>query len=284
MYNLPALLEPASVESYAINLEQKLGFAKMLLVSGMLPVHYKTPEAVLTAILYGKELGFSPIRSVNAITVIQGRPTLEAQAMKALAIQKGGRVETIEWTNERCTLTCTRGDWKEEFTYTIADANLAGLSGKDNWRRMPKPMLYARCVSTLVRNMFADVLCGLYSTEEMRDEAPEVIPADPHGTFDAIAKVIDKPEDDYQPVNWEGFKFRYHIPPEKAGKDMEAVRDGLRKRGFQLNKEDWHWYGNVEVKKLNDYLRPLNAEQKEPPYEAAPDDVEFPADGLEVQA
>lgn len=169
---------PASIESYADNLAQKLSMATVLLKSGMLPTHYKSPESVLTAILYGRELGFSPIRALNSITVIQGKPTLEAQALKSLAIAHGGKIKTIEWNDNLCTLECIRGDWTDSVTYTWADATKAGLTTKDNWKRMPKPMLYARAVSTLVRNMFADILGGLYSREEMEDSSPVTIVRD----------------------------------------------------------------------------------------------------------
>lgn len=162
--------QPASIESYADNLQSKLQVAGLLLKSGMLPSHYKTPEAVLTAILYGRELGFSPIRALNSITVIQGRPTLEAQALKALAIAHGGIIKTVEWTDRVCTLECTRGVWTDTATYTLDDAARAGLTTKENWKKMPRAMLYARAVSIVVRNMFADVLGGLYSREEVQDD------------------------------------------------------------------------------------------------------------------
>lgn len=167
---------PVSIESYADNLQAKLQVANILLKSGMAPATYRSPEQVLGAVLYGRELGFSPIRALHMINVIQGKPTLAAEGLKALAIQNGGRIKTVEWTDKICTLECTRGDWVEIGSYSWEDAQTAGLTGKDNWKRMPKPMLYARCVSMLVRNMFADILGGLYSAEEMRDAIPEPRP------------------------------------------------------------------------------------------------------------
>lgn len=174
---------PTSIETYAENLQAKMQVATILLKSGMAPSHYKSPEAVLGAVLYGRELGFSPIRALQAINVIQGKPVLSAEGLKALAIQHGGKIQTVEWTDKVCTLKCTRNDWEETCTFTWEDAERQQLTGKDNWRRMPKAMLYARCVSTLVRNMFADVIGGLYSAEEMRDsttvEPPPVAPKTP---------------------------------------------------------------------------------------------------------
>lgn len=185
---------PASIESYANNLSQKLSMAQVLLKSGMLPTHYRSPESVLTAILYGRELGFSPIRALNSITVINGKPALEAQALKSLAIAHGGRIKTVEWSDTVCTLECTRGDWTDSATYTWQDATRAGLVSKDNWKRMPKAMLYARAVSILVRNMFADILGGLYSREEMADETMVERPK--------VTKIMPMPDGDDIPEHF----------------------------------------------------------------------------------
>lgn len=166
---------PISIESYADNLKEKLQVCQLLLRSGILPSHYKSEAAVLTAILYGKELGFSPIRALNSINIIQGKPVLSAEGLKALAIKEGAKIKTVEWDDKVCTLQCARSaDWVETFTYSLEDARRQELLSKENWRKMPKQMLYARCVSILVRNMFTDVIAGLYSIEEMEDARQEI--------------------------------------------------------------------------------------------------------------
>lgn len=222
--------EPASIESYAANLTDKLQVAGLLLKSGMLPSHYKTPEAVLTAILYGRELGFSPIRALNSITVIQGKPTLEAQALKALAIAHGGKIQTVEWTDKVCTLECSRGSWTDSATYTLDDAARAGLVNKDNWRRMPRAMLYARCVSILVRNMFADVLGGLYSREEIEDEAPTVVEVVEPKRSRKGAKALEAPPLEDDAPAW-----------------LVAPADPLQALKNAIDGEDWLTVGAHEI-------------------------------------
>lgn len=261
----------ASLESYAHNIEQKIQIANILLRSGMLPQHYKSPESVITAILYGKELGFSPIRSLNTINVIQGKPTLSAEGLKSLAISHGAKIKTIEWTETICTLECSRGDWVEKLTYSWDDAKRQELTGKDNWRKMPKQMLYARCVSTLVRNMFTDVIAGLYSTEEMQDAIPvkqeaKVIETKPEPQVSQ--KVLDdKPEWMDQPMpkaeididalansieNYGGYSFRYNL------KDLDLdikQREWLLKKDFEYDPDTKAWYGNEYIEKLADYIQ-----------------------------
>lgn len=169
-YMSKELTVPANtVEAYSSNLSSKLQFADMLLKTQMCPSHLKTPQQVIAAMLYGQEIGFSPLQALQSVNVIQGRPTLDAAGIKAKILEAGGTFKTKKWTDTECTLECTRGDWTDVFTFTMDDAERMGLSGKENWRRMPKQMLYARCISTLGRNMYADVLRGFYGTEEMQD-------------------------------------------------------------------------------------------------------------------
>lgn len=161
--------EQFTLQAYSNNLKSSIEFAKTLLQTQMVPSHFKNPESVVTAILYGQELGFSPMQALQSVVVIQGKPTLDTNSLKALIIQAGGRIETVVWDDKICTLRFVRGEWKEEYSFNMGDANQMGLSGKDNWKKMPKAMLYARCVSIGARNMFADATKGFYSTDEMKD-------------------------------------------------------------------------------------------------------------------
>lgn len=169
MENLPNIRPSDTLESYAANLKTKLEMAAILLKSGLVPKHFTTPEAILSAILYGQELGFSPMQSVQSIIIIQGKPTVESAGFQALAIQHGGRFEDIEHTDKICWLRLHRGSESREFKFSIEDARQMGLADKDNWRKMPKDMLYARCASRAVRRMFPDIVKGFKGREEMED-------------------------------------------------------------------------------------------------------------------
>lgn len=166
---IPTNHQVDTIENYTKGLQEKLNFAQLMLNTKMVPAHFKSPADILAAILYGQELGFSPMQSLQSVTVIQGKPALDAYSLKAKILQAGGVIKTIKWDNQICELKGIRGDWEEVVNYTIEDARIAGLAGKDNWKRMPKEMLYARAVSKLGRNQWADVLKGFYTKEEMQD-------------------------------------------------------------------------------------------------------------------
>jgi hypothetical protein len=158
-----------TLAAYSNTLKGSLEFAAMLLQTKMVPSHFTNPQAVVTAILYGQELGFSPMQALQSVVVVQGKPTLDSNSLKALILQAGGRIETVEWTDTNCKLRFVRGEWAEEYSFSWEDATKMGLTSKDNWRKMPKAMLYARCISIGARNMFADFTKGFYSTDEMKD-------------------------------------------------------------------------------------------------------------------
>lgn len=150
------------------------------------------PEAVLAAILSGREVGLPPMQSLAMIDVIDGRPSLRAQAARALIQSKGHDVWLEESTITRCVLCARRRgeDHVHKVTWTADDAQRAGLNGKPNWRRYPRNMLVARATGELARLAFADVLGGLaWMAEELEDD---VQPG--QGEPDGAAPEQPKPE------------------------------------------------------------------------------------------
>lgn len=128
------------------------------------------PEHVLACVLYGKELGLGPMQALNSIHVIEGRAAASPELMRALVASAGHRIDITENTNEACTMKGVRVDTQAEATvrWTLDDAKLANLTGKDNWRKYPRAMLAARATSELCRLLFPDVIAGLsYTPEEV---------------------------------------------------------------------------------------------------------------------
>ena len=148
--------------------------SEILSKSSIIPADYRNkPSDVFLAVSLGLELGFSVATSLMSISVIKGRPTLYAQSMVALCLSQGAAkyFKRIESTNELATYeTCRVGGQPIRETFTIDDAKTAGLSG-DNWRKYPRKMLEARAKSFLARDVYPDILHGLYSAEEVKEES-----------------------------------------------------------------------------------------------------------------
>jgi len=131
------------------------------------------PEAVLACVLYGQELGLGPMQSLASIHVIDGRPAAAPEMMRALINRAGHRLD-IATTDQSVTIAGTRADTNATatVTWTMADAQRAGLVGKGAWKTYPRAMLLARATSEIARMLFPDVIAGLsYTPEEVASVA-----------------------------------------------------------------------------------------------------------------
>ena len=164
-------LEPRSMND-AVRLAQRLHDSRMFSA-------YGTPQAVLSTLLLGRELGLPAMAALRSVHVIEGKHSLSADLMVALVL-KSGLAEyftLIETTDEICTYeTWRKGKDKPQLlSYTIDQAEQAGLlyvrPGKQpgNWQKIPTQMLRARCKSELARLEYPDLIAGLYTPEELRD-------------------------------------------------------------------------------------------------------------------
>ena len=130
------------------------------------------PEAVLACILAGHEAGVGPMQALAKIHVIDGRPAMAAELMRALVLQHGHELAYEETTTTRVTAAGRRRGSEKwtRVTWTEDDAKRGGLTGKPNWQKWPRAMLIARATAELCRMLFADVLAGIsYTFEELED-------------------------------------------------------------------------------------------------------------------
>lgn len=153
--------------------------------SMLIPQAYRgKPVDAAICIMYGAEVGLSPMTALQRIIVINGKPTLDAQGMAAL-IRGAGHSIMGETSNESATVTGKRADNGDTMsvTFTIDDAKRAGLVKNGPWTQYPSSMLWARAVSKLARELFPDVLMGMsYVPEEIGgpvDEGEFLQPASP---------------------------------------------------------------------------------------------------------
>lgn len=168
--------------TFAEEASQVHGIAKALASTSFVPrVMQGKPDEITAAILFGREINMGPMTALQTINVIQGRPTLTANAMRGMAMAHGVKFRLDESTETRCVMSAIapgQSEWTT-ITWTIDQARKLGLTSKENWKNQPGAMLIARATSQLCRLVAANVLIGLpYSTEEMRDlndEAPTVL-------------------------------------------------------------------------------------------------------------
>lgn len=131
------------------------------------------PAAVAACIMFGREIGLPPMTSLQNVAVIHGTPTLSARMMRALVQAVGHEIQVTETTNTRCKVRGVRVDTGQtlEVGWTIDDAKQAGLLRPNSgWARYPRNMLQSRATSELCRLLFADVVAGFVTPEEVDDD------------------------------------------------------------------------------------------------------------------
>jgi len=130
------------------------------------------PAAVTAAILAGREVGIPPMRALQHLHMVDGRPTMSAEQKRAQALAAGHDIVYVETTTSRCVVKGRRtgSDQWTTVTWSMDDAKAAKLDGKDNYRKHPRRMLQARATGELCDLLFPDATGGLATFEQLEDE------------------------------------------------------------------------------------------------------------------
>lgn len=107
------------------------------------------PAKAIAKILAGRELGFGPIAALSNIHIVNGKPVIGATLMAA-AIRRSRRYDyrVLKLDDTVCQIRFfDGGKHAGDSSYSIDDARRAELLGKDNWKKTPRNMLFARALS-----------------------------------------------------------------------------------------------------------------------------------------
>lgn len=218
--------------------------ARMAFVGGMAPESLtkgKDPDAAVSAcaiaIMAGAELGLTPLMALRSYAVVNGRPSLWGDGIKAV-VRQSGRCEYIRAGGDLTKGWCEakRSDTAEvmrrEFTWE--QAKKAGLSGKIGpWQQHPDMMMERRATARCLNDLFADVLGGIVTADEAQDSDPiineprVVSPPSPPSVpvIEADAPIIDEqPEAVTGEQDFDAARFFEDLEiAMTAAKDADAV-------------------------------------------------------------
>lgn len=135
------------------------------------------PAKAVVKIIAGREMGIGPMASMQGIHIIEGKPTLSANLLAA-QVKRHPAYDYIprEVTNQGARIEFFQnGEPIGKSEFTMADAQKAGIANKQNFKRYPKAMMFARALSQGVRWFCPDVTAGspAYVPEELGAEVDE---------------------------------------------------------------------------------------------------------------
>jgi hypothetical protein len=129
--------------------------------------------------------GITPLDFIRKYHIIEGRPSMRADAMAAEFRRRGGKVRWLqlgekgvaeaEFEFEGQTL---RGSFSLDDARRMLGKDKDGKDRIDkpngNWQKNPDAMLRARLLSNFIRMMAPEIVAGVYTPEEVQDFADDV--------------------------------------------------------------------------------------------------------------
>lgn len=184
-----------------VPLAETMQLGEVLARSGFFKDGRDASQAVVK-VLAGREIGIGPIASMAGIYIVEGKVSIGSNLMAA-AVKRSGKYDytVVKLDNTQAVIMFWQknpktGDFAElgESSFTIAEAQAAGVAGKQVWKAYPRNMLFARAISNGVRWYCPDIFGGapVYAPEELGatvdGETGEVIDMQPARTV-----TVEKP-------------------------------------------------------------------------------------------
>ena len=131
----------------------------------------------LSLMLISQAEGRHPALAAKEYHVIKGRPTLSADAMLARFQQAKGKVEWLEYSDEKVIGVFTHEQGGSiTIEWTFERAKKAGLTGNPVWTKYTRNMLRSRCVTEGVRAVYPAICTGIYTEDEVESVKPDNMP------------------------------------------------------------------------------------------------------------
>ncbi len=204
-------------------------FAEKLSKSILVPKDYQgKPANCFVAIQWGMECGLAPLQALQSIAVINGKPSMYGDALLAM-VRADSRCLGVQETQEGGVATCiikrkhSDGSVEEiKRTFSMKQAQQAGLSNRPTWKAYPERMLQHRARGNAIRDAFPDVIHGLISAEEAQDydEPKDVTPTQEAVAAPTLEALTEPQVEEAEVVQAEPVsqfdKYLENIVPEKT--------------------------------------------------------------------
>jgi hypothetical protein len=272
------ILQPATQRAIS-GFDELWGMAAAVAKSNLFAV--KNTEEAVTLMMLAQAEGVHPIQAMRMYHIINGRPSMRADAMQAKFQQRGGRVRWVVRSDDRVTAEFSHPDLQPEpivVTWDNDRVKKAGLS-QGNHNKFPTQMKAARVISEGVGAIMPEVKMGLYAPEEVEDFQPTSGPPRPTAESRVIdAQVMERPLDGDAKflVEWDAAGSKHGVSNDDGRVVLAAM---LRRRSTEFSKAD----AEAREAMLGEYrswtpeqVAAFNAAQakkraeKEKPAEAAP--------------
>ena len=213
--------------------------AQWLSESSLVPKDLRgKPGDVMIAMEKLHQLGLNPIADLDSVAVINGKASIHSEKWIALVVTAPGYLGCDEeWnaaldggtaivTYHRLVAGAPKSSTK---TFSLNEAKVAGLMGKDTWKNYPKDMAFWRARHRAGAVLYADRTQGIVPAAVIDDYATERAPA--------IAEFIPERKSEHVPVVEAEPVPEPHAPAQAA----EPAGESFVLSGVVLEKEGRGW-------------------------------------------
>lgn len=164
----------------------------------------KTLDQAISLMLVAQAEGCHPAIAARDYDIIQGRPAKKSEAMLRDFIRGGGKVtwHKLDDTIADATFAHPQGG-EVRISWDMKRVEMAGLGGKEMYKKFPRQMLRSRCVSEGIRTVFPMATSGMYVPEEIQDIPEARKPAIPVKPLELTGPIdgphIDEPNQELKP-------------------------------------------------------------------------------------
>lgn len=171
----PSVTGAGSIVEWANAASAALRLVTPLVQTAFVPEHFRGQiESATAAVLFGAEVGLTPLQSLQGVYVISGKPAMYARTMLAVTQARGHEVWTEELADGKAVVCGRRkgSQHVEKVVWTVQRAQKAGYTRRNpKYESDPQAMLLARAQAEVCRRIAADALLGMaYAVEELEDE------------------------------------------------------------------------------------------------------------------
>ena len=223
----------------------------------------KTEAQAMVKVMAGQELGLPAFASMSGIHIISGKPVLGSNVIATLVKNDPRYDYRIKQADDKACILEWYEDGKRigEAGFTIQEAQNAGLTGKDNWKKWTSDMLFARAISRGARRFAPGIFGGspVYTPDEMG------VDTDEEGYIEVQSVTISNPEPieyDVQPTDeWNGHKW----PGTEPVADPERIYPAMTlDYACNVQNSDGELYGQLDSDKLSAMTIGINKGLKRP--------------------
>jgi len=182
-------------------------------------------EGIFAIIATAKSLGIDPIQALGGgLYYVKGKVEMSSRMMSAVIRSRGHSITRDSKSNDTiCILHGKRKDSQDcwSVSFSIEEAQRAGLTRNPVWQNFTQDMLYARALSRLARQLFPDLIGNVYVEGEIsldpniKEEIPII--EEPPKKSETIS------EDDYKGLSF----FLDQVPDYKAKVESFLQRKGI---------------------------------------------------------